>query len=151
MPNPTDLKTNPAQRPAAPGRVHRKHKRGQEAPAGKPRRGQVPPERCVRCGLTLGPGEPAYLVQDKTVCGGCHATRQASLVAAALAAPRLPTHDDAPSGRRPLWRRAVRGMAGLLWLPLTAVANLSRKNRRRRRQAAVTPLLDQLYRSAHRA
>jgi hypothetical protein len=90
-------------------------------------------------------------MQGRTVCGGCHATRQASLVAAALAAPRLPLPDDAPAGPRPWWRRALESTRDLTRLPLTVVGRLSRKNRRRRQHAAVVPLLDHLYRVAHRA
>jgi hypothetical protein len=155
MRNDTDLQTLPASRPAQPGRTHRKvnrkHKHAAPAPAAQNRRRECPPECCARCGQTLGPGEVAYLLKDQTVCGTCHATRQASLVAAALTAPRLSAPDDERAQRPRWWNRALSGTRDLLCLPLTAVARLSPKTRRRRRQAAVAPLLDQLYRSAHRA
>ena len=159
MRNDTDLQTVPAPRPAQPGRTYRKvtrkQKRAAPAPApaaaGHGRRRQCPPECCSRCGQTLGPGEVAYLVKEQTVCGHCHATRQASLVAAALTAPRLAEPGTDRSQRRRWWSRALAGTRDLLCLPLTAVSGLSRKTRRRRRQAAVAPLLDHLYRSAQRA
>ena len=158
MRNDTDLQTVPAPRPAHAGRTHRKiarkhkHAAPAPAPAGHDRRrGQCPPECCARCGQTLGPGEVAYLVKEQTVCGACHATRQASLVAAALTAPRLAEPAGDRSQRHRWWSRALAGTRNLLCLPLTAVTSLSSKTRRRRRQAAVAPLLDHLYRSAQRA
>jgi hypothetical protein len=159
MRNDTDLQTVPAPRPAQPGRTYRKvtrkHKHAapalEPAPAAHDRKRQCPPECCARCGQTLGPGEVAYLVKEQTVCGHCHATRQASLVAAALTAPRLAEPGTDRSQRRRWWSRALAGTRDLLYLPLTAVSRLSPKTRRRRRQAAVAPLLDHLYRSAQRA
>ena len=157
MPNPTNLKNMPAPRHTAPGRVERTHKHPDAAPSAAPkakpkeRRRQCATEQCARCGLALKPGEPAYLVKDQTVCGTCHATRQASLVAAALTAPRLAAPDEAPAHRRPWWGRALSGTCALVYCPVTVVGQLSRNRRRRRQQAALTPLLDQLHRVAHRA
>ena len=157
MPNQTNLKTlpAPASRADAPGRVNRKHKAfhpaSLPASAAKGRRRQCPPDSCTRCGAVLAAGEPAYLVHDRTVCGTCHATRQASLVAAALAAPRLPARDEDSVARRPWWGRALVGTCALACFPVTLLGGLSRKNRRRRQQAALTPLLDHLHRVANRA
>ena len=144
--------TDPHRPATGPRKIHRKRTHAtQGAPAAKHRRSQCPTEHCSRCGLALGPAEPAFLWQTEVVCGACHATRQASLLAAALAAPRLPRPDDAAPARRPWWRRALRGPVNLLCLPVTALGLLSRKNRRRRQQAAVAPLFDHLHRLAHRA
>ena len=122
-----------------------------ERPAER-RRGLSQPECCAQCGHALRVGEAAFLWQTKVVCGECYSRRQAAFVAAALAAPRLPSPEDDLRDRRPWWVRTWRAMVSLLCCPLTPRRLMSRRSRRRQQQgAAVDPLFAHLHRLAHRA
>jgi hypothetical protein len=140
-----------------PPRPHAGHPKSNRKPSQAPQQAKerrthkCPTERCTRCGVTLRPGEPAFLWEAKVVCGPCCTRRQAARVAAALAAPHLPAPgDDEFIDRSPWWARAWRGTRDLLCCPLTGAATLLRRRKRRRQQAAVDPLLAHLHRVAHR-
>ena len=142
--------TNPPRRTAATGTAQPNRTRA--ARPAKRRRGPGPAESCSLCGHVLRVGEAAFLWQTKVVCGECYSRRQAAFVAAALAAPHLPSPEDDLRDRRPWWLRAWRAMVRLLCCPLTPRRLMSQRSRRRQQQgAAVDPLFAHLHRLAHRA